>query len=1265
MSMEIPTYLDTGSPHGSTPTSPSFNVTPATRQQSHLRSKSHSRPDTPNQQPQNYQGLPSTVSLESPSGVLFADFLRQWNDVHVSRWLVENKCAQHAQTFAANDIRGDVLLDLDQSALREMGITAVGDRIKILNGVKALRAKVSSGKAAKHTQSTKDTRLLNGRLQIESQLPSDSSGPRKRIESTRPPPLQLSKAATPGLPQIIRSSGSHNPTSTVDASRSNIKSSIILPVNPGHTHTHSGSSTKDSYGMIRGLPPLPPPPGVQFPMAPRSATGTSQQQNTPINSTPGSRNLLFPQVTSGRRTPTPAGSPPPFTRDPLPPAPHQTPTLPTNGWSGEYNLPRGPSPGNMGGSRPTTGNRSSSNSPLPSHPSRARALPLQANTHGRSASASNSHPYANLQATLQPPPNSNNAVLSPIREDFLTPTSNTSTSNATNSSYTSRGLMRSSTPLSRAPMTAEDIRRKCVKFVLAEGGHSRLLNVEDKSRGAEILEFVLRKFGNAGNIIFPSNNLSDDLDSIDPNEPLIVDNWGVFLHDGSPDSPGKHLNETELILICHDEQNPAREAGLTIRRVKSRKNKDIAKYFGVNDAVAQDARTPSPIEFPTLKQSSNATDTRAVKQMNRASSISILSSLGVPDPVRTLAPPVPPLPSDSPTKPASPTPSTQGKTQGKLRNFRGHRPPSELITTHLQEYFPYTEKKILERTQRQSMMFRSGRADSIRSFSDGRRLSSRQSWLPPNEGDPNPYSSPPLPSVSLLPDSQSVRSMQSGKSMISSKSVLSGKSTLSAMSDELHSGKTTEGHDEPIQSPIPRVPVQPLLLPPVQFPTETETLSETMNKVGRRFGRTNSNASRRTSRLSIRRSTAGVDRSDTASMLTVDEITQEVESRRVSMLTESGPDVTDEGSNTAVETYAEDESTAVNEESSEIMIKQEEIVEEDMEEDEDEDEEEEEEEEGEAEAEEEHKAVTSNGGKRPIKWIRGALIGAGSFGSVYLGMDAHRGLLMAVKQVEIPTGSAPNEERKKSMLSALEREIELLKTLQHENIVQYLDSSNDSVHLNIFLEYVPGGSVATLLKNYGAFEEALVRNFVRQILQGLNYLHERDIIHRDIKGGNILVDNKGGIKISDFGISKKVEDTMLTGARVHRPSLQGSVFWMAPEVVKQTAYTIKADIWSLGCLIVEMLTGEHPWAQLTQMQAIFKIGSSAKPTVPSDISTDAEDFLHQTFELDHNKRPTATELLHDAWIVNDPANLAYVTTDTTTTNKTKVSKSVPEVTVSA
>ncbi len=128
--------------------------------------------------------------------------------------------------------------------------------------------------------------------------------------------------------------------------------------------------------------------------------------------------------------------------------------------------------------------------------------------------------------------------------------------------------------------------------------------------------------------------------------------------------------------------------------------------------------------------------------------------------------------------------------------------------------------------------------------------------------------------------------------------------------------------------------------------------------------------------------------------------------------------------------------------------------------------------------------------------------------------------------------------------------------------------------------------MASMLVNYGPLGESLIANFVRQILTGLAYLHSKDIIHRDIKGANILVDNKGSVKISDFGISKRVEASSLLGGgggsaqaakkAGNRVSLQGSVFWMAPEVVKQTAYTRKADIWSLGCLIVEMLTGQHP-----------------------------------------------------------------------------------------
>ena len=270
-----------------------------------------------------------------------------------------------------------------------------------------------------------------------------------------------------------------------------------------------------------------------------------------------------------------------------------------------------------------------------------------------------------------------------------------------------------------------------------------------------------------------------------------------------------------------------------------------------------------------------------------------------------------------------------------------------------------------------------------------------------------------------------------------------------------------------------------------------------------------------------------------------------------------------------------------------------------------------------------------------VKWMQGALIGQGSFGSVFLALHAVTGELMAVKQVDVPSkASSDIDRRKEAMVAALRREIDLLKTLNHPHIVQYLGSNAKDDKFNIFLEYVPGGSVAAMLNSYGKLKEPLIRNFVRQILEGLSYLHSKDIIHRDIKGANVLVDNKGNIKISDFGISKRVEVSNLGNPTKHnnRTSLQGSVFWMAPEVVKQTSYTRKADIWSLGCLIVEMFTGEHPFPNCNQLQAIFQIGQKAKPAIPEDASEEAKAFLERTFEHDYEKRPSADELLQEPFL---------------------------------
>lgn len=287
----------------------------------------------------------------------------------------------------------------------------------------------------------------------------------------------------------------------------------------------------------------------------------------------------------------------------------------------------------------------------------------------------------------------------------------------------------------------------------------------------------------------------------------------------------------------------------------------------------------------------------------------------------------------------------------------------------------------------------------------------------------------------------------------------------------------------------------------------------------------------------------------------------------------------------------------------------------------------------------------------PKTWLKGARIGSGSFGTVFLGMNARTGELMAVKQVELQSsafaaglvGASDNkndyqQEQKiknasrihRKMIDALQHEMNLLKDLHHDNIVKYFGSSQEGGNLNIFLEYVPGGSVSSMLNSYGPFEESLITNFTRQILIGVVYLHKKNIIHRDIKGANILIDIKGCVKITDFGISKKLSP--LNKQQDKRASLQGSVYWMAPEVVKQAATTEKADIWSTGCVVIEMFTGRHPFPDFSQMQAIFKIGTSTTPVIPSWATDEGKDFLEKTFQLNYKKRPSAAELLQHQWL---------------------------------
>ncbi|KAL7210340.1 hypothetical protein ACSBR1_031825 [Camellia fascicularis] len=242
-----------------------------------------------------------------------------------------------------------------------------------------------------------------------------------------------------------------------------------------------------------------------------------------------------------------------------------------------------------------------------------------------------------------------------------------------------------------------------------------------------------------------------------------------------------------------------------------------------------------------------------------------------------------------------------------------------------------------------------------------------------------------------------------------------------------------------------------------------------------------------------------------------------------------------------------------------------------------------------------------------IRWRKGELIGCGAFGRVYIGLNIDSGALLAIKQVSI-AGNSASKEKTQAHIRELEEEVNLLENLSHPNIVRYLGTTREESLLNILLEIVPGGSISSLLGKFGSFPESVIRMYTKQLLLGVEYLHKNGIMHRDIKGANILVDNKGCTKLADFGASKKVvELATMTGAK----SMKGTPYWMAPEVILQTGHSFSADIWSVGCTVIEMATGKPPWSQQYQeVAALLHIGTTkSHPPIPEHLSAEATDFL--------------------------------------------------------
>ena len=282
------------------------------------------------------------------------------------------------------------------------------------------------------------------------------------------------------------------------------------------------------------------------------------------------------------------------------------------------------------------------------------------------------------------------------------------------------------------------------------------------------------------------------------------------------------------------------------------------------------------------------------------------------------------------------------------------------------------------------------------------------------------------------------------------------------------------------------------------------------------------------------------------------------------------------------------------------------------------------------------------GNRRELLWIKkkqwrfGPKVGSGSFGDVFQGVN-DIGKLFAVKRLAMT--SAPD-------IDNLLSEIEVMKSMEaHQNIVQYLgaDFDDKELVLYIFQEWVPGGSVAEMLTKFGRpFPIAQVRTYTRHILNGLAFLHQNEIVHRDIKGGNVLVDENGNAKIADFGCSSRMQ----AGKTVDMTTIKGTPFFMAPEVLNEGKYGRKGDVWAVGCTVIQMLTGKPPWSDkgLVGMQGLLILSTYLKELKgvphfewPSNMadSPSLRSLLQRCFSIDVERRSSSEELLTHEFLFED------------------------------